>query len=69
MSFWDKINKDIQASFKDGLNIIKEKTELLTDEGKKRYKVFELKSKLQSQIEILGKMVYNLSAIGLSMSG
>lgn len=63
MSFWDKINADMQKSFKEGLEIIRKKAEILTEEGKNKFKIFDLKSKLQKQMADFGKMVYNLSAI------
>jgi len=76
MSFWDKIQKDvnwdkIQNDFKknieEGLSIIRDggsavshKIEKLTDEGKKKYKVFNLNMKVQEEFAKLGGQVYDL---------
>jgi hypothetical protein len=75
MSFWDKIQKEvnwdkIQNDFKknieEGLSIIKdggsavsEKIEKLTDDGKKKYKVFNLNMKVQEEFAKLGGQVYD----------
>ena len=54
MGYWDKadwqsIKKDIQKGWKEGVAVVKEgsivakkKAGELTDEGKRRYKIFEL---------------------------
>ena len=69
MSFWDKVKKDIQKGFKEGMAFVKEgatvvmeKAEELTEEGKKRYNIFELKTKVQKEITELGGKVYDLSS-------
>lgn len=69
MSFWDNVKKDIQKGFKEGMAFVKEgatvvmeKAEELTEEGKKRYKIFELKTKVQKEITELGGKVYDLSS-------
>ena len=48
MDFWEKIKSDIQKGIREGIGIVKEgaivvraKAEELTEEGKKRLKVFE----------------------------
>lgn len=76
MSFWDKIQKEInwdkfQNDFKknieEGLSIIREggsavsqKIEKMTDEGKKKYQVFNLNMKVQEEFARLGGQVYDL---------
>ena len=67
MSFWDQIQKDIGDNLKEGLSIVKEgseaitqKLEKLTDEGKKKYKVFNLNMKVQDEFARLGGQVYDL---------
>ncbi|KPK02465.1 MAG: hypothetical protein AMK71_02210 [Nitrospira bacterium SG8_35_4] len=76
MSFWEKIQKEMnwdkfQNEFKknieEGLSIIKEggsavsqKIEKLTDDGKKKYKVFNLNMKVQEEFAKLGGQVYDL---------
>ena len=69
MSFWDKVKKDIQKGLKEGMAFVKEgatvvmeKAEELTEEGKKRYNIFELKTKVQKEITELGGKVYDLSS-------
>ena len=69
MDFWESVKKDLQKGLKEGLDFLKEgaavvkvKAEELTDEGKKRYKVYELKAKVQSKVEGLGGRVYDLSS-------
>jgi hypothetical protein len=67
MSFWDQIQKDIAENLKEGLSIVKEgseaithKLEKLTDEGKKKYKVFNLNMKVQDEFARLGGQIYDL---------
>ena len=71
MDFWEKIKSDIQKGIKEGIGIVKEgaivvrtKAEELTEEGKKRLKVFELKTKVQKDLSELGGKVYALNAKG-----
>ena len=68
MDFWEMIKKDIQKSIKEGIVKVKEgvtvaraKAEELTEEGKKRIKVLELKTKVQREIADLGGRVYAIS--------
>lgn len=76
MSFWDKIQQelnwdkfqnDFKKNIEEGLSIIKEggtavsqKIEKMTDEGKKKYKVFNLNMKVQEEFAKLGGQVYDL---------
>jgi hypothetical protein len=69
MDFWESVKKDLQKGLKEGFDFLKEgaavvkvKAEELTDEGKKRYKIYELKAKVQSEIADLGGRVYDLSS-------
>ncbi|MEW6417667.1 MAG: hypothetical protein AB1480_06055 [Nitrospirota bacterium] len=69
MDFWEKVKKDLQKEIKAGIAFIKEgaatmkkKTEELTEEGKRQYKIFELKIKVQKEIAELGGKVYDLSS-------
>jgi hypothetical protein len=71
MDFWEKIKSDIQKGIREGIGIVKEgaivvrtKAEELTEEGKKRLKVFELKTKVQRDLSELGGKVYAISAKG-----
>lgn len=69
MTFWEKVKRDLQKGIKEGIAIVKEsaavvreKAEELTEEGKRRYKIFELKTKVQKEISELGGRVYDLSS-------
>ena len=71
MDFWEKVKNDIQKGIKEGIGIVKEgaivvraKAGELTEEGKKRLKVFELKTKVERDLSELGGKVYALSAKG-----
>ncbi len=64
---WDKIQKDMKKNVDEGLAIIKDggatvskQIEKLTDEGKKKYKVFSLNMKVQDEFTKLGGQVYDL---------
>jgi len=67
MDFWNKIKTDIRKSIKEGVGLVKEgasvvmeKAEELTEEGKKRLKLFELKTKVEREISELGGRVYDI---------
>lgn len=60
MEFWDKVQKDISKSFKDGIDVIKVKSTELTDEGKRRYKTYDIKSQIHKNMADLGATVYGL---------
>ncbi len=69
MNFWEKVKNDLQKGIKEGIDFVKEgativkvKAEELTEEGKKRLKIFELKTKVQREIAELGGVVYDLSS-------
>lgn len=68
MNFWDMIKKDLQKGWKEGMAVVKEgatfvqkKAGELTDEGKKQYRIFELKAKVQREVTELGGKVYDAS--------
>lgn len=68
MDFWEKIEKDIKKNIKDGLAMFKEgsatvshKIELLTEEGKRKYKIFSLNTKVQNEFTKLGGLIYDLT--------
>ncbi|MDI6743767.1 MAG: hypothetical protein QMD07_00150 [Thermodesulfovibrionales bacterium] len=72
MGLWDRVKKDIQkgvdesiAAVRKGATVAVEKAEELAEEGKMRYKVFELKMKVQSNFTDLGGKVYDLASKGL----
>lgn len=64
---WQSIKKDIQKGWKEGVAVVKEgsivarkKAGELTDEGKRRYKIFELKTKIHKRVYDLGERVHLL---------
>jgi hypothetical protein len=68
MNFWDSVKKDVQKGFREGMAMVREgavyvreKAEELTEEGKKQYKLFDLKAKVQREITELGGSVYEAS--------
>lgn len=62
MNFWDRVKKDVQKSFQDGMKVIRAKAEKVGEEGKKRYRIFDLKHTVHKHMSELGGMVYNLSS-------
>jgi len=67
MDFWDKIKVDIQKGIKEGVGLVREgvsvvrdAAEELSEEGKKKLRLFELKTKVQKEISGLGGRVYDL---------
>jgi polyhydroxyalkanoate synthesis regulator phasin len=62
MDFWEKVRKDVQKSFKDGMAVIKVKAGELSEEGKKRYKAFDLKHRVHKHMSELGGQVYSLKS-------
>jgi hypothetical protein len=66
-SLFDKIKKDVKkgieegiAAVKQGANVISEKMSELTAEGKRQYKIFDLKAKIQNQMTELGGRTYDV---------
>lgn len=64
---FDKIKKDVQKGIEDGIAIVKEGASLvsgkmgeLTAEGKRQYKMFDLKAKIQGQMTELGGRAYDV---------
>lgn len=69
MNFWEKVKKDLQKGVKEGITVVKEglavakeKLGELTVEGKRQYRIFELKTRVQKQIADIGGRVYDLSS-------
>ncbi len=68
MKFWEKIQEDLRKNIQEGLSFVKEggeavsqKIGMLTDEGKKKYKVFNLNMKVQDEFAKLGGEIYDLT--------
>ena len=64
---FDKIKKDVKkgieegiAAVKEGASIVSGKMGELTAEGKRQYKMFDLKAKIQSQMTELGGRTYDV---------
>ena len=71
MGFWQKMKKDLQKGIGEGIVLVKEsavvvqkKAEELSEEGKKRYKLYELQTKVQKEMTRFGQKVYDLSTDG-----
>jgi len=71
MGFWDKLKRDIKKGIDEGLEALKEGTEAIkhraedmTDEVKKKIRIFELKQKIQVQLTELGGRVYEVVSEG-----
>ena len=71
MSFWQKMKKDLQKGIGESIVLVKEsaavvqkKAEELSEEGKKRYKLYELQTKVQKEMTRFGQKVYDLSTEG-----
>ena len=69
MDFWQKVKKDVQKGIKEGVEAMKEgvaaareKAGEGSEEGKRRYKIFLLKTNVQKEISELGGKIYGLSA-------
>ena len=69
MDFWEKVKRDVRKGFKEGLvfvregvAVVKEKAEELTEEGKKRLKIFDINTKVQKEMSELGGRVYALDS-------
>jgi hypothetical protein len=69
MSFWDNAKKDFQQSLKESVHLLKEKAIIikekayeLTEEGKKRYKIFDIQMRIQKEMGELGGRIYDLSS-------
>lgn len=62
MDFWDKVRKDIQKGLRESIAAVKEKAGEITDEGKKRLKILELKARVQKEVSDLGGKIYDLSS-------
>jgi hypothetical protein len=66
-SLFDKIKKDVQKGIEEGIAVVKEGASIvsgkmgeLTAEGKRQYKMFDLKAKIQSQMTELGGRAYDV---------
>jgi len=64
---FDKIKKDVKKGIEEGIAVVKEgagvvsdKMGELTAEGKRQYKMFDLKMKIQSQMTELGGRAYDV---------
>jgi hypothetical protein len=71
MNILEKLQNDFRKNLKEGLDIVKGKSivlshklEELTEEGKRKYGVFTLNMKMQEEFAKLGAHVYALSLKG-----
>ena len=68
MSFWEKMQEDVRKNIQDGIAALREggttvskKIELLTEEGKKKYKIYSLQVNVKEEFEKLGGQIYDLT--------
>ena len=64
---FDKIREDVKKGIEEGIaaviegaSVVSEKMGELTAEGKRQYKIFDLKSKIQSHMTELGGRAYDI---------
>jgi len=69
MDLLRKVKEDLQKGIEEGLTYVREgasvvmkKAEELTEEGKRRYKLYDLNTKVQHEITELGGRVYELGS-------
>jgi len=67
MTFWQKVEKDLQKEIRAGIAflkqstaVVKKKAEELSEEAKRRQAAFQLKTDVRHQIAELGGRVYDL---------
>ena len=67
MSFWAHVKKDLDKGVKESMEVVgasasrfREKTGKLTEEARKRMKIYELKQKVRNELSDLGGHVYDL---------
>jgi hypothetical protein len=68
MSNWEKIKEDLKIGIKEGMaamkagaEIVKGKTGELTEEGKRRYKLHNLRHEVKDEMAELGARVFALA--------
>ncbi len=66
-SLFDKIKKDVKKGIEDGIAVVKEGANVvsgkmgeITAEGKRQYRMFDLRAKIQSQMTVLGGWAYDV---------
>lgn len=64
MSFWDKIQKDVQKGMTEGWDAFTKMTHELSEEGKKKYSVYSMKTGVHREFYRLGGLVYELNKAG-----
>lgn len=67
MSFLEKVKKNLQKGIKEGIEVVKggavvvkKKAGELGEEGKRRYRIYELHRKVHKEMAELGGVVYDL---------
>ncbi|MEK7846383.1 MAG: hypothetical protein AAB257_05415 [Nitrospinota bacterium] len=68
MSFWESVKKNLRKGIKEGIEVVKggavvvkKKAGELSEEGKRRYRIYELHRKVHKEMAELGGVVYDLS--------
>lgn len=64
---FDKIKKDVKKGIEDGISVVKEGASVvsgkmgeITAEGKRQYRMYDLRAKIQSQMTVLGGWAYDV---------
>ena len=67
VGLFDKIKKDVKKGIEEGIAVVKEGASIvsgkvgeLTAEGKRQYKMFDLKARIQTQMTELGGRAYDV---------
>ena len=65
--FWDTLKKDLNKAWDEGMAAVKDgsrfaarKVDQLTTEGKKLYKIYDLKTEVHREMGELGGLIYSL---------
>lgn len=64
MEFWERVQKDVSKGLRDSFEVIRVKASELTDEGRKRYNVYDIKSHIHKHMAELGAALYSMKDSG-----
>ncbi|MEK6589622.1 MAG: hypothetical protein AABZ11_02990 [Nitrospinota bacterium] len=69
MNFWEGVKKNLKKGIKEGIEVVKggavvvkKKAGELSEEGKRRYRIYELHRKVHREMAELGGVIYDLSS-------
>lgn len=64
MEFWERVQKDVSKGLRESFEVIKVKASELTDEGRKKYRVYDIKSHIHKHMAELGAALYSVKDTG-----